>query len=654
MFDLINRKNWKIKIGGILEIDLLQGFLLFLSLILTPSAAINILNQANQNINELTMLNTVIMYAAFIVNLMLICIIKTDKLCNKRNLPRIFSLILSLIISTSLTLLIVLFIAPFTTKYTVNHYIYSDKVNNLANISASLQYHSLNQDEKETINKTFNIKQDLLENIVEVENYQFDRKNLTLEDITFNNLIGILIYTDPKIVDSYNEQLPLILEKKKKIFAKNEFEKYYDKYKNIALKRKKEHNEEVDLYNAKLKKLKTMQARIDEDYRFLKNEIEKEWSLHQNYIKKINHQSDLYANYFVNKKKNNLIKILEKLVTGGKCKNEKCRVRAINEYNKKFSDLTKNYDYWLSVKKPTKLNYALEQTAQLVFSGGMSLIYQLNPKYHSTEIKKVAKYIVTDDEHYFRIAKSLYFFNQFNNKEYPFEYDISKSDFKEAAPLVKKVIAKFKKQYGYEINGTAIKDKEVFNKIAKNHYASKIILNKPVDFKIFEQSAIIQQELKNNLDKYYISGMKLNIEPSDFKKHIIEKEIKELEVRKESTKQMFIDTLYPYHLIIITVLLFLLSVVSSIIAASKRELISIIFLIILGYIFLNPNNDYKLDKLDSFVDKVDSNSMLVKSSINIIIFTYPKMLDIEDIKKKYYLDILTDGYNKSRIIKRPI
>src|SRR5690606_17153240 len=185
----------KEKLKELIKIDIVRGSLLFLSLILTPSAAINILNQANHNVNELSLSNSVIMYFSLIVNFMLFFLIITDYICRKLDLSRKISVILSFIISTMITYLMVSFVAPFATKHTVDKYIYSEHVNNLANISATLQYHSLNDGDKSTVKETSNIKRDLLDNIVELESFEWNRDLTSFENATFLNLVGILIYT---------------------------------------------------------------------------------------------------------------------------------------------------------------------------------------------------------------------------------------------------------------------------------------------------------------------------------------------------------------------------------------------------------------------------------------------------------------------------
>jgi len=661
---------------------ILYFILAFIStFIINTSLGINLLNSANNGM-ELSIFNKILMFISFTLMFTLMI----EGFCITYNLSS--PLWINLIISVFTTIAFILGINLISGSMLSNQ-IESSTAGNIANIYATGQYYSMDENQRKKVGSVYQFKKDLLEDIIYIENKKDlvkDRNNYEtaghdpmrdFSNYSFWNILGILIYTDPEVLKSYESKIEDIHERKLEKSLKAKTESLHDSYsiayqtlKDDFINTEKQYNNQVKVFN-------NINSIIDKDYQFINSYYFNEADKVNNTVLKINMNADAWANQFVRKEKATLVDLLERMLSKKKC-NQSCIDKAYNKYNKQYKSLLGvSYKYWLVEKEKSGLTQALEESAKLIVSSGTSLLYQARPGY--LQQQKEANHIKYDDNHYYLLAKNLYLNNEANKNELITQSPSSTgsivlkaksvTELKNIASLKNGLIKAFAANKGYTISANDILSRSQFNETAKRYYTSKykVKIDKPV-FEKMAKDQKYQNIARAQLGTYYVEGMPLTYSNKDLADKVLKDKFKEEIVKVEQSidnKEAYKKVIYPYVMLFFVTLFFIISAItfiSTVIFVIIRRigelgntpvtpklnsictgiLLIITTLSIYNY-DLSKSTDMEAGK--EVAQKLSDRSFKDEFMINTIMFTYPIMIKTEIIKEKYYINVLTDAYS---------
>jgi hypothetical protein len=677
LFDKVVKHQYNNKKGIIFYF-----FLAFIStFVINTSLGINMLNSANTGM-ELSLYNKILMFVSFTLMFTMIL----EGLCIKyeKNIHILLNIGVSFILSIAFIIGINLVAGSM-----LSNQIETSTAGNIANIYATRQYYSMDANQRKSIGNVYQFKKDLLNDIIYIENKRDlvkDKDNyetagydpmLDFSNYSFWNILGVLVYTDPAVLKSYEDKLEDIHERKLERRLKEKTESLHDSY-SIAYKTLKDDFKNAEIqYNKQVAVFNNINSIIDKDYQFINNYYQKEADNVNKSVIKITQNSDLWAREFVRKEKSRLVDLLERLTGKRKC-NQSCVDKAYANYNKIYRDqYNVNYKYWLVEKEKSGLTQALEETAKLVVSSGASLLYQVKPGYLAEQ--KEANHIKYDDSHFYTLAKNIYLNNLANQNELITQSPAGNgnivlrakntTELKTIASLKNGLVKSFAANKGYTISANDILSRSQFNETAKRYYANKykVKIEKP-NFDKMSKDSKYQNIARNQLGTYYIEGMPLNYSNKDLADKVLTPKFKTEIVQVEQSidnKEAYKKVIYPYVMLFFVTLFFLISsitFISTIIFIIVRKIgdlsntdisprigtiITSIFMVIISIYVYNYDLSKSTDLIAAkeIANKLSDRSIKDELMINTIMFTYPIMIETEIIKEKYYINILTDAYS---------
>lgn len=661
---------------------ILYFILAFIStFIINTSLGINLLNSANNGM-ELSIYNKILMFISFT----LMFTIMIEGFCITYNLgsPLWTNMIISVFVSIAF-----IFGIHLISGSMLSNQVESNTAGNIANIYATGQYYSMDDNQKRKVGSVYQFKKDLLEDIIYIENKKDlvkDSNNYEtaghdpmrdFSNYSFWNILGVLIYTDPAVLKSYEDKIEDIHERKLEKNLKAKTESLHDSYAIAYQTLKDDFRNKQNQYNNQVSVFNNINTIIDKDYQFINSYYLKEADKVNTAVLKINMNADAWANQFVRKEKATLIDLLERMLSKKKC-NQSCIDRAYNKYNKKYKSLLGvSYKYWLVEKEKSGLTQALEESAKLVVSSGTSLLYQARPGY--LQQQKEANHIKYDDSHYYLLAKNLYLNNEANKNELITQSPSSTgsivlkaksvTELKNIASLKNGLIKAFAANKGYTISANDILSKSQFNETAKRYYTNKykVKIDKPVFEKMAKDSKY-QDIARNQLGIYYVEGMPLNYSNKELADKVLKDKFKDEIVKVEQSidnKEAYKKVIYPYVMLFFVTLFFMISAITFIstvlffiirrigelgntsVTPKLNSIITGILLVITTISIYNydlsKSTDMEAGK--EVAQKLSDRSFKDEFMINTIMFTYPIMIKTEIIKEKYYINVLTDAYS---------
>jgi len=675
LFDNLVRKENKKGIVMYFVLAFLSTF------IINTSLGINILNSANIGM-ELSLYNKILMFISFTLMFTMIL----EGLCIKyeKNIHILVNIGVSFILSIAFIIGINLVAGSM-----LSNQIETSTAGNIANIYATRQYYSMDANQRKSIGNVYQFKKDLLNDIIYIENKRDlvkDKENYEtagydpmrdFSNYSFWNILGVLVYTDPAVLKSYEDKLEDIHERRLEKRLKEKTESLHDSY-SIAYKTLKDDFKNAEIqYNKQVAVFNNINSIIEKDYQFINNYYQKEADNVNKSVAKITQNSDLWAREFVRKEKSRLVDLLERLIGKRKC-NQSCVDKAYATYNKIYRDqYNVNYKYWLVEKEKSGLTQALEETAKLVVSSGASLLYQVKPGYLAEQ--KEANHIKYDDSHFYTLAKNIYLNNLANQNELITQSPAgngnimlrakSITELKTISSLKNGLIKSFAVNKGYTISANDVLSRSQFNETAKRYYANKykVKIDKP-NFEKMSKESKYQNIARNQLGTYYIEGMPLNYSNKDLADKVLTPKFKTEIVQVEQSidnKEAYKKVIYPYVMLFFVTLFFLISAitfVSTIIFFIVRKIgdlsntdisprigtiITSIFMVIISIYVYNYDLSKSTDLIAAkeIANKLSDRSVKDEFMINTIMFTYPIMIETEIIKEKYYINVLTDAYS---------
>lgn len=678
-----------------------KKFVIFLSIFsftvfFSSSIAVNILNQANENINT-SFYDYFLLFILFFLFLNLFFhnlnldefLYEFDEfyLENKKKLIAVISAVLSIII---------IIIMKFSASLLIDNKIYDDTAKNIANLYASNQYYNSSLIEKERYKNVYQFKQDLLDEIVLIENKKININDATdiqnnglnpltdFKEYSFWHILSILILTDDKLMNKYSGKIEELHKIKVERELKEQTDKLYILYSEGYSTAKKDFEDHQKKYNEQVKYIKSIDHIIDKDLKEL-NKIKLNTKDKFQFIaNSINKDAIKWANDFTINYKNGIIeqlyRIKGKKPNGSKC-SKSCQDSAVNKYNKYYGNkIGKKYDYWLAVGEKTITNQALEEGVKLLLSKGTSLLFQLKPGH--LEKNKKTSYIETSDTHFIILSKNIFIENKANGKDglgLSYRNVENNPNIKELFVVVKQdyiktdlfkinVIKDFKNKKGYTLNENDIYSDKSFKEKSKKHYSSLIKnkINKPI-FNDFLKNDKYQEIIQNNLGRLYSKFIPIDLNNKElvdkFLKEAMEKEIK----RKENSinyKEAYKKMIYPYIMLsfisfifILSTIYFLIKLLSFFIQGLSNKFVIILtiiifslFMIRINYYDLSKSTDIKSAKEIS--RQLSERNFLTNLSINTIMYAYPIFINIENFKNDIYLFIFSDGIDSIEKTKK--
>lgn len=642
---------------------------------INTSLGVNILNSANTGSN-ISSFNYILMTISFFM--MFLLMIEGFLITFHKSPPLAYSMIGAGI----LTLLFFLLINPIA-SIMVSSRVEDTGAKNVANIYATKQYYNLNKDERKSVVSIYQLKKDLLDDIIYIENKENlikDKSNLETAgnnpskdfmNYSFWNILGILVYTDKDLIKMYeskiDERHSLRLERE----LKEKTEQLHDDYSLAYKTAKVDFNNQQIQYNKQIQVFNNINNLINKDYLFIDKFYEKEQINTNNKISQINANADLWAQAFVSKNKDGIIYYLEKIKRKKKCEH-KCVQNSIKKYDKKYGQYAP-YTYWLVMQEKSGLTQTLEEGTKFIASNGLSSLYQFRSGY--LEQNKMASYINYDNQHFIALAKNLYLVNQSMQSELITYTKNPNTNVIKLAPkpilelkslnsLKNNLIVAFKKEKGYSITGNDITQKSQFIETSKRYYANiyKLKMNKPV-FEDLIKNEKYQSIAQKALGQYYIKNIPLSYTNKELADKILEPQFKNNIIQMENNiddKEAFKKVIYPYIVLFFVTLFFIISsisIISKIISLMLCKFIDItivsntIITFVLTFIVTIYIYNYDLSKSTDItsakevVQKLNQRAPMDEFMINTIMFTYPIMIKTEEIKAMLYLDVLTNSYS---------